>query len=384
MTQNKKITKILIWLVLSVFMITNVLNVFAYDNVGNQSRGNQDSSRQNQNNLKQFRAKMKFKDLSKNIQEKDSTKKAKKLDAIKKSIDNNWTYKLLIKSNDNLENISNFFLSYDNGVSIKKLWENVFSVKLKKTGDLYMGLFSGVSDNSIPEKLLDKYEVVQPQLLQISQDLALTWEQQDKLRRQDEIWLNNYLKAINFRWKIKVWIIDSWITRDHTDLKNNINTIYGYDFVEKDNDPQDDNGHGTHIAGIIWAELNGEWIYWVNPNNVDIVPLKIMNKDGYWSSYDLIDAINYAKDSGVKILNISLWWYADPANNPVCNAITEAKNAWVITVVAAWNDNTNVSNIVPAGCSDAIAVWAVDKDWNKISFSNYWKDRKSTRLNSSH
>jgi len=126
MSKNKTLTQKLIWLVLFVFLSTNFLNVFAYDNVGQQSKGNQDSHGQNQNKLKEFRGKMKFKDLSANIQEKDSTKKAKKLDAIKKSIKNNWEYKLLIKSNDKLENISNFFLNYDKGVRVKKLWEWLF------------------------------------------------------------------------------------------------------------------------------------------------------------------------------------------------------------------------------------------------------------------
>jgi subtilisin family serine protease len=64
----------------------------------------------------------------------------------------------------------------------------------------------------------------------------------------------------------------------------------------------------------------------VNPN-VQLVPLKVVDRDGMGTSYDLIDAINYAKDNGIKLLNISLAGYGDPSTSPICSAISAAKTA---------------------------------------------------------
>jgi serine protease len=70
-------------------------------------------------------------------------------------------------------------------------------------------------------------------------------------------------------------------------------------------------------------------------------------------------------------LNLSLGGSGNPANDIICSAITAAKNKGTITIVAAGNENIDVSTTVPAGCTDAITVGAVDSNVKKASFSNY-------------
>ena len=101
------------------------------------------------------------------------------------------------------------------------------------------------------------------------------------------------------------------------------------------------------------------------------MPLKVLDANGVGSSYDVIQAIDLAVSKGIRVLNLSFGGYADPATDPICQAITDAKNAGTVTIVAAGNSNEDTSGIVPAGCSDAIAVGAVDQSGNKASFSNY-------------
>lgn len=79
----------------------------------------------------------------------------------------------------------------------------------------------------------------------------------------------------------------------------------------------------------------------------------------------------YAKENGIKVLNLSFGGTGSPTDNPVCAAITDAKNSGIITVVSAGNANADASNTIPAACSDAITVGAFAKDSTKATFSNH-------------
>lgn len=78
---------------------------------------------------------------------------------------------------------------------------------------------------------------------------------------------------------IKVAVIDSGIDCTHEDLEKNIDISLGYYFVDDDNDPQDENQHGTHVAGTIGAQTNnGIGVSGVNWN-VTMVPLRVLNAE---------------------------------------------------------------------------------------------------------
>lgn len=112
----------------------------------------------------------------------------------------------------------------------------------------------------------------------------------------------NYTKSGNNN-PIKVAIIDTGIESSHPDLKGRV--LAGYDFVSDDNDPADDQGHGTHVAGTIGASLNGSGIIGVNPR-VQFVPLKICNAQGFCPSYGVIRALDWVQTNNIDVVNMSL------------------------------------------------------------------------------
>lgn len=91
-------------------------------------------------------------------------------------------------------------------------------------------------------------------------------------------------------------------------------------------------------------------------SNSDLVWLKVLDADWLGTTYDVVDAIEYAKENWIQVLNMSFWTNSDPKNSIVCEAISEAKINWIYTVVSAWNSKENIKNKVPAWCSDTIVV----------------------------
>ncbi|MCZ0898847.1 S8 family serine peptidase, partial [Microcoleus sp. HI-ES] len=84
-----------------------------------------------------------------------------------------------------------------------------------------------------------------------------------------------------------------------------VDDFRGWDFVNNDNDPMDDNSHGTHIAGLVAAKKDGVGITGTAPT-AKIMPLKILDRAGVGKIRDEINAINYAVANGAKIINVSL------------------------------------------------------------------------------
>ena len=205
---------------------------------------------------------------------------------------------------------------------------------------------------------------------------------------------------------IVIAVLDTGIDYTHEDLANNIwrnhgetdcfnnydddgngyiDDCKGWNFVDDTKDPVDDEGHGTHVSGIIGAvgnNLNGiSGLMW----NVKLMPLKILGSqesstDECTSGYvsDEIAAIQYIVDAvgrgvNVKVINASYRQYA------FCNAELEAiylaNGAGVIFVAAAGNETIN-NDITPAypasyNVSNIISVAATDQDDRRVPFSNY-------------
>ena len=249
-------------------------------------------------------------------------------------------------------------------------------------------MLSGIDQDSIPTTLANTYQVIQPRDVEIADTTStpqpnsapqisqsqptnyLTGENLSVLWGITSIGADQYQYLLGSEPKIKVGVLDTGIDADHSDLTGNVDETDGYDFVNGDTNTADDNGHGTHVSGIIAAKVNGHGVFGVN-SNAELVPFKVLNADGMGSSYDVIEAIETAAQEGVKVLNVSLGGVGDPSTDPICQAITDAKNAGTTTVIAAGNSNVNVSGIIPAGCSDALTVGAIDQSGNKASFSNY-------------
>jgi subtilisin family serine protease len=112
----------------------------------------------------------------------------------------------------------------------------------------------------------------------------------------------------------------------------------GWDFVNNDNNPTDDHGHGTHVAGTIGATAdNGVGVAGVS--KVSMVGLKFLSASGSGSTADAVLAVNYANAAGIKITNNS--WGGGGYSQALYDAINEADARGAVFVAAAGNDSTN-------------------------------------------
>jgi len=194
-----------------------------------------------------------------------------------------------------------------------------------------------------------------------------------------KIWLGS-LEAGNSGWNIetgtnevKVAVIDTGVNYNHIDLKNRVNSLEGYDFVNGDSYPIDDNGHGSHVSGIIGAETNnGKGIAGVDWN-CRIIPIKSFNSAGDGDDSDIINGIIWAVSKTSEVINMS---FGGPDNSSgLAAAISYAATSDCVLVAAAGNENTS-SLRYPAAYNSVISVAATDPDDKKASYSNFgsWID----------
>lgn len=298
--------------------------------------------------------------------------KSKKLDRVKKSIIWKNNYNVLIKSDKNLDELKLDFENIDKKIKVKKAWKNKFKINIPLKS-AYADQFKGKIEKWILPLNIWNFDVIEPEIVEAFSNDYLLLEENEKLWWAKYIWTDSFQEELQTKNKIQVAILDTWIDYTHIDLDDNYNSELSYDFVNEDNDPLDDNWHGTQVAWIIWSEVNWGWRYWVNSNS-SLVWLKVLDLNGIGTTYDVLDAIDYAKENNIKVLNMSFWWTWVPENNPVCEVISEAKEMWIITVVSAWNSNKDISNTIPAACPWIITVWSIDKDNIKADFSDYWID----------
>lgn len=196
--------------------------------------------------------------------------------------------------------------------------------------------------------------------------------------------------------EVVVAVLDSGVDYNHVDLRENMwtrpanvpaytddelgkfNDINGYDATPEIRDPMDDNGHGTHCAGIIGAEGdNGEGIAGINWQ-VKIMPLKFLGRGGTGTTNDAIEAINYAidrKKNGVNVRIISASWGSNSRSKALEDTIRAAGDAGILFVAAAGNDGTDNDGRphFPSNydLANVISVAALDRTDNLASFSNF-------------
>ncbi|HEX8145996.1 MAG TPA: S8 family serine peptidase [Pyrinomonadaceae bacterium] len=196
--------------------------------------------------------------------------------------------------------------------------------------------------------------------------------------------------------KVVVAVLDSGVDYTHPDLAGNmwhrpadlemyvdpqlglVDDSEGYSAVESERDPMDENGHGTHCAGIVGAEGdNNLGITGVNWR-VEIMPLKFMGRGGFGSTKDAIEAINYViarKKDGVNVRVISASWGSQSRSKALEDVIRKAGEADILFVAAAGNDGANADKRphYPSGYKlpNVMSVAALDRRDELASFSNY-------------
>jgi len=169
---------------------------------------------------------------------------------------------------------------------------------------------------------------------------------------------------------VKVAILDTGIDYTHPDLDD----VYagGYDFVDDDSDPKDGNGHGTHCAGIVAAEDNGEGVIGVAPH-ASIYAVRVLDNWGSGYTSDIIAGIDWAIDNGMDVISMSLG--GGDYDQAFDDAVDRAYNAGIVVVAASGNDGKGTISY-PAAYDNAIAVGAIDSDHNLADFSNYGPEQE--------
>jgi len=165
---------------------------------------------------------------------------------------------------------------------------------------------------------------------------------------------------------VLVAVVDTGIYHVHPDLALNYAPL-GYDWVNMDSDPMDDNGHGTHCAGVIAAALNNS-IGIGGIAQVRIMAEKVLGSGGLGYTDGLASGIIHATDQGAKIISMSLGCYSQ--SQLVYDAIKYAHDAGVLLIAAAGNEDTNIRSY-PAGHDEVVAVAATDTGDKKVWFSNW-------------
>jgi subtilisin family serine protease len=157
------------------------------------------------------------------------------------------------------------------------------------------------------------------------------------------------------------------------DANGYIDDYFGYDFYDQDGDPVDQNGHGTHCAGIVGATGDdGSGIVGINWE-VGILPVRALGANGGGSDADVAAGIQFAVHRGASVISLSL---GGPSSSAVLdNAIQYARDAGVLVVAAAGNDadNNDIFPSYPANSpsENIVAVAATDSSDRLASFSNY-------------
>ncbi len=189
-------------------------------------------------------------------------------------------------------------------------------------------------------------------------------------------WGTNYMKmdhekiiAAKGR-DVTVAVLDTGIKRDH-EVFSGRTVLRGYDFVNSDEDPSDDHGHGTAVSGII-AEST--------PSNVKILPVKVLANDGSGSVEDVMMALAYAEEEHADVVNMSLGGLVDDgeleqyeADFAGCSALVvcASGNGEKFRGSKEYDMDLRGYNEFPAEIESAVSVGSVNTKGIRSSFSNY-------------
>jgi serine protease len=165
---------------------------------------------------------------------------------------------------------------------------------------------------------------------------------------------------------ITVAVIDTGVTKT-TDMEKT-EFVAGYDFVNNKVEADDDNGHGTHVAGSVAQSTNNAIGVAGVAYEAKIMPLKVLSAAGGGTVTDIAESIKFAADKGANVINMSLGGGGESA--VMKEAIDYAHRKGVVIVAAAGNENQSSASY-PARYNHVIGVAAFDAKGEKAEFSNF-------------
>ncbi|MGP9017870.1 S8 family peptidase [Streptomyces sp. BR1] len=161
---------------------------------------------------------------------------------------------------------------------------------------------------------------------------------------------------------VTAYVIDTGVRISHKDFGGRAS--YGFDAVDNDNNADDGNGHGTHVAGTIAGTAHGV------AKKAKIVAVRVLDNQGSGSTEQVVAGIDWVTKNhkGPSVANMSLGGSADPALDA---AVQKAIASGVTFAVAAGNESTDAGNSSPARVPEAITVASSTKDDKQSDFSNF-------------
>jgi predicted CXXCH cytochrome family protein len=191
---------------------------------------------------------------------------------------------------------------------------------------------------------------------------------------------------------VTVAILDTGVNLTHPDLINSIwqnsaeaagipnvdddhngyvDDVHGWNFVDGNNNVNDDNGHGTYLAGIIAASINNHvGIAGIAPN-AHVLPVKVLDKNGYGTYANVAEGIIYATNMGARIIELG---FGGTGSSELMQSAINYALAHNVLVVAAAGNSGNTTTYYPAGYYGVIAVSALDNNNQLASFSSSGSD----------
>lgn len=148
--------------------------------------------------------------------------------------------------------------------------------------------------------------------------------------------------------------------------------VAGYDFVSGDSHPNDENGHGTHVAGTVAQATNNATGTAGMAFGSRLMPIRVLNQQGSGTTTDIASGITWAADHGADVINMSI--AGAPGNQDgmqvIHDAIIYAQDSQVVCVAAAGNAGVGTLSY-PAAFDECIAVVACDYNDVRASYSQY-------------
>jgi subtilisin family serine protease len=192
----------------------------------------------------------------------------------------------------------------------------------------------------------------------------------------DPLWANSWsLAKVNApaAWKLTsgtaetiVAVLDTGVDLGHPDLQGAF--VPGYDFVNRDEDPSDDHGHGTMVAGVIAARSNNRIGGAGTCSRCSVMAVKVIAGNGTGNAADVAAGIAWAVEHGARVINLS--FVLSGPDEGVAQAIAYARARGAVVVAAAGNAGSS-DMTVPAGLPGVVSVTGTDSADVRYSWASY-------------
>jgi subtilisin family serine protease len=246
----------------------------------------------------------------------------------------------------------------------------------------FFEVFNGISIKNIPEEIIQKIKDI-PNVKDVLPNTKITAQLDESvpLINAAQTWKCKDSLNRNLTGKgITIAFLDTGVNYLHPDLLDNYISNGSFDFVNNDTDPMDDNGHGTHVAGIACGTgKSSNYRYVGVAPNAKFYSMKILDESGSGDLETFIAGMQRALDPNndgntsdhVDIISLSIGTEqsGDP-NDKFCQIVDELVEEGIVVVIAAGNNGPETQSITSPGCSiKGITVGSVNKN-DEISYSS--------------